>query len=50
MFLVKDFLLVLIVGMNVSIGNCILHDLVCIAVKDNKCVILVVTSFGQPEM
>jgi hypothetical protein len=33
-FLVNDFLVVLIVHVNASIGNCIIHDLVSIVVKD----------------
>jgi hypothetical protein len=39
---VKVFFVVLIVHLNVSIENCILHDLVHIVVKDRKCVLLVV--------
>jgi hypothetical protein len=46
----KDLLVELIVHLNASIGNCILHDLVSIAVKDHKCVLLVVAHFGQQEM
>jgi hypothetical protein len=48
-FLVKDFLVVLTICLNASIGNYILHDLVSIVVKDDMCVILVVAHFGQPE-
>jgi hypothetical protein len=47
---VKDFLVVLIVHLDASIGNYILHDLVSIAVKDRKCMLLVVARFGQPEI
>jgi hypothetical protein len=39
---VKVFFVVLIVHLNASIENCILHDLVHIVVKDRKCVLLVV--------
>jgi hypothetical protein len=49
-FLANDFLVVLIVHLNVSIGNYVLHDLVSIAVKNHKCMLLVVAHFGQPEM
>jgi hypothetical protein len=33
----------------VSIGNCIIHDLVSSVVEDLKCVHLVVALLGQPE-
>ena len=45
----KDVLVILIVRLNPSIGNYVLHDLVSIAVKDRKCVILVVAHFEQPK-
>jgi hypothetical protein len=44
---VKDFLVVLIVPLNTSIGNCVLHDLVSSVVKDLKYVLLVVARFEQ---
>ena len=47
--LVNDVLVILIILLNLSIGNFVLHDLVSIAVKDRKCVILVVARFGQPK-
>jgi hypothetical protein len=36
--------------LNPSIGNCILYDLVSIAVKDQKYVSLLVVHFGQAKM
>jgi hypothetical protein len=47
--LVKDFLVVLIVCLNVSIRNSVLLNLLSITVKDCKCVLLVVAHFGQPK-
>jgi hypothetical protein len=49
-FWAKDFLVVCIVHLNASIGNCVVHDLVSRAVKEVKCVLLVVTRFRQLEM
>jgi hypothetical protein len=46
---VKDFLIVLIVRLNTSIANCVLHDLVSSAVEDLNYVLLVVAHFGQSE-
>jgi hypothetical protein len=46
---VKDFLVVLIVRLNMNIGNYIHHNLVTIVVKHRKCVLLVVGRFEQLE-
>jgi hypothetical protein len=48
-FQAKDFLVVHIVCLNVSIGNCVLHDLVSSVVEDLKCVLLVVALLMQPK-
>jgi hypothetical protein len=46
---VKDFLVILIIHLNVSIGNYVLHDLVSSALKDLKCMLMVVARFRQLE-
>jgi hypothetical protein len=45
LFFVKNVFVVLIVRLNPSIRKCVLHDLVSIAVKDRKCVVLVAAHF-----
>jgi hypothetical protein len=49
-FLAKDFYVVRIVCLNVSIGNCVPHDLVSSVVEDLKCVRLVVALHEQPKI
>jgi hypothetical protein len=46
----NDVLVVRNVCLNVSIGNCVLHDLVSSVVEDLKCMHLVVALIGQLEM
>jgi hypothetical protein len=48
-FQAKDFLVVRIVRLNASIGNCVLHDHLSWAVEDLKCVRLVVALLRQPK-